>query len=145
MKSSSFSNSRIVGLSGVVLAAALIAWSQYSPTANSGGIQSNSHSQGGFNGTIETDPAFIAKRAQALNADRQKSMVSDTNKLVMLARQLDAEIASNPTDRLTSEELRKVGEIEKLARSVKAKMAQSFAGGPQFQQPASPIGNPRLR
>jgi len=88
---------------------------------------------------------FIAKRAQALNADRQKSMVADTNKLVMLARQLDAEIASNPTDRLTSEELRKVGEIEKLARSVKAKMAQSFAGGPQFQQPASPIGNPRLR
>jgi hypothetical protein len=94
---------------------------------------------------METDPVFIAKRQQALNADRQKSIVSDTNKLVMLARQLDAEIASNPTDRLTSEELHKVGEIEKLARSVKAKMAQSFAGGPQFQQPPSPIGNPRLQ
>jgi hypothetical protein len=143
MKFSSAGNSRIVGLGGLVLAAALFSWAQYSPS--SGGIQPNSHSQGGLNGSIETDPIFIAKRAQALNADRQKSMVADTNKLVMLARQLDAEIASNPTDRLTSEELRKVGEIEKLARSVKAKMAQSFAGGPQFQQPASPIGNPRLR
>ncbi len=94
---------------------------------------------------MEADPAFIAKRQQALNADRQKSMVSDADKLVKLARQLDAEIASNPTDQLTSEELHKVGEIEKLAHNVKAKMAQSFAGGPQFQQTPSQIGNPRLQ
>ncbi len=135
----------MAGLAGLAFAATLFGWAQYTPLGG-GVIQPNSRPQGGANnGTIETDPVFIAKRAQALNADRQKSMVADTNKLVMLARQLDAEIASNPTDRLTSEELRKVGEIEKLARSVKAKMAQSFAGGPQFQLPASPIGNPRLQ
>jgi Spy/CpxP family protein refolding chaperone len=146
MNFSSAGNTRIVGLAGLVLAAALIGWAQYSPTANSGGVQPNSHSQGsGLNGGMETDPVFLAKRQQALNADRQKSMVSDTNKLVQLARQLDAEIASNPTDRMTSEELHKVAEIEKLARSVKAKMAQSFAGGPQFQPTPPPIGNPRLQ
>ena len=53
----------------------------------------------------ETAPIWIllseSKRMKALNADRHKSMVSDTDKLVKLARQLDAEIASNPTDDLT--------------------------------------------
>jgi len=146
MKFGSVGNSRLVGLAGLVLAAALFGWAQYSPTASGGGGQLGSRPQGsGLNGSLETDPVFMAKRQQALNADRQKSMVSDTNKLVQLARQLDAEIASNPTDRMTSEELHKVAEIEKLARSVKAKMAQSFGGGPQFQQTPSPIGNPRLQ
>jgi hypothetical protein len=80
---------------------------------------------------------------RALNADRQKSMVSDADKLLKLARQLDTEIASNPTEDLTPEELRKVTEIEKLARSVKAKMAQSFGGGPQLQPtPIIPVGGP---
>jgi hypothetical protein len=143
MRFSSAGNSRTVGFAGIFLAAALFSWAQYSP--GGGGIQPNSRSQWGLNGGIETDPSFIAKRQEALNVDRQKSIVSDTNKLLMLARQLDAEIASNPTDRLTSEELHKIGEIEKLARSVKAKMAQSFAGGPQFQQTPSLIGNPRLQ
>jgi hypothetical protein len=145
MKLSSIWNSGMVGVAGLVLTAALFGWAQYSPTANSGGLQPNSHSQGsGLTGSIETDSVFIEKRQRALNADRQKSMVSDADKLVKLARQLDAEIASNPTDRLTSEELHKIAEIEKLAHSVKSKMAQSFGGGPQFQQTPSPIGNSRL-
>jgi hypothetical protein len=93
---------------------------------------------------MDTDPVFIAKRQQALNAERQKSMVSDADKLVKLARQLDAEVASNPTDQLTPAQLHKVAEIEKLAHNVKAKMAQSFTGGPQLQQTPASIGNPRL-
>jgi hypothetical protein len=147
MKFSSVWNSGKAGLAVLVLAAALFGWAQYSPTGSGGGGQSfpNSRNSAGPSGSMEADPAFIAKRQQALNADRQKSMVSDADKLVKLARQLDAEIASNPTDQLTSEELHKVGEIEKLAHNVKAKMAQSFAGGPQFQQTPSPIGNPRLQ
>ena len=77
---------------------------------------------------------------RAMNVDRHKSMVSDTDKLVKLARQLDAEVASNPTDALTPEQLRKVAEIEKLARNVKTKMAQSFEGGPRFIQPSVLMG-----
>lgn len=80
-----------------------------------------------------------------MNADRQKSMVSDTDKLVKLARQLDAEIASNPTDELTPEELRKVAEIEKLAHNVKAKMAQSFGGGPEVRPSPISVGGPGLQ
>ena len=94
------------------------------------------------------DPTWNEKRMRALNEDRHKSVVSDAEKLLKLARQLDAEVASNTTDELTPEEMRKVAEIEKLAKSVKSKMALSFGGGPQFQGPAfTPDGLelPRLR
>ena len=79
---------------------------------------------------------------KALNTDRHRSMVSDTEKLVKLARQLDAEIASNPTDELTPRELQKVAAIEKLAHNVKTKMAQSFGGGPELKSPLIDIGGP---
>ena len=94
------------------------------------------------------DPTWNDKRMRALNEDRHKSVVSDAAKLLKLARQLDAEVASNSTDELTPEEMRKVAEIEKLAKSVKSKMALSFGGGPQLEDPAfSPDGFelPRLR
>lgn len=91
----------------------------------------------------QPDPAEAEKRLRALNADRHKALVSDTEKLVKLARQLDAEIASNPTNDLTLEEMRKVATIEKLAHSVKTKMAQTFGGGPEFKPPILPIGIPR--
>jgi hypothetical protein len=105
----------------------------------------NSRPQGGLGGIMETDPTFAEKRLRAMNADRQKSMVSDADKLVKLARQLDAEIASNPTDELTTEELRKVAEIEKLAHNVKSKMAQSFGLGPQVRPSLVPLGGPGLQ
>ena len=88
------------------------------------------------------EAAWNAKRLKALNQDRHKSMVSDTEKLLKLARQLDAEVASNPKGQLTPEEMRKVSEIERLARSVKTKMALSYAGGPQVRAPALPLGGP---
>jgi hypothetical protein len=140
MKVSSVWNSAVVGLATVVLAAALFGWTQNAPA----GIQSlpNPRGQGRFGETTDPDFIFADKRVNALNTDRQKSMVSDADKLVKLARQLDAEIASNTTDDLTAEELHKVAEIEKLARSVKAKMAQSFGPGPQFHQPQIPLAGP---
>lgn len=144
MKFSSVWNSALGALAGVVLAAALFGWAQYTPSGNGPVIQNlpKSGPQGGLGGMMETDPVFAEKRLRALNADRQKSMVSDADKLVKLARQLDAEIASNPTDDLTPEELHKVAEIEKLARNVKAKMVQSYGGGPQFRQSPIPMGGP---
>lgn len=102
-----------------------------------------SRTQSGFGSGPDLDSVFAAKRMRALNADRQKSMASDAEKLLKLARQLDAEIASNPTEELTPEEMRKLSEIEKLARSVKAKMAQSFGGSPPLQpSPIVPLGGP---
>lgn len=138
----------ITGLAGFAAAAligGLLCRAQFGQSGG-GGLQgqAGSRSPNGFGAGPEMDPGFAAKRVRALNADRQKSMVSDADKLLKLARQLDTEIASNPTEALTPEEVRKLAEIEKLARNVKAKMAQSFGGGPQLQpSPIVPIGGPR--
>ena len=82
-----------------------------------------------------SDPAGAGRRVRALNAERQKEMVSDAEKLLKLARELDAEIAGNKSDGLTSDEMHKLAAIEKLARSVKQKMALSWGGGPEFHLP----------
>jgi hypothetical protein len=146
MKVGSVWNSAIVGLAGAVFTASLLGWAQYSPPGGGGVMVQNlpnTRSQGGLGGmTDNTDPLFADKRLRALNAERQKSMVSDADKLVKLARQLDAEIASNSTDEMTPEEMRKVVEIQKLAHNVKEKMAQSFGGGPQIGPSPIPMFGP---
>ena len=77
------------------------------------------------------------RQLRALNADRQKSLVSDTNKLLRLAKELNAEIARTNPDSLTLDQLHKMAEIEKLARNVKEKMSMSVRGlpgdGPSIQ------------
>jgi hypothetical protein len=93
-------------------------------------------------GMGDADPVLAAKQLQALNAERQKSMVSDTDKLLKLAKELNADVGSN-TEQLTQVELRKLADIEKLARNVKQKMSVSFVGGPAYQQlPANLGSNP---
>jgi hypothetical protein len=75
------------------------------------------------------------RRLQALNGERQKSIVSDTNKLLKLANELDEEIRSGKSASLTVSQLRKVAEIEKLAHSVKDKMSYSVKGPPVLERP----------
>jgi hypothetical protein len=60
-------------------------------------------------------------------------LVKDTNKLLKLARELDAEIGSTNPDSLTSDQIRRIEEIEKLARSVKEKMSTCVNGLPMYQ------------
>jgi hypothetical protein len=79
------------------------------------------------------DPAWGERRLRMLNAERQKELVADTNKLLKLAQQLDAEIAGANPDSLTPDQLRRVAEIEKLARSVKDKMSTSVRPTPAFR------------
>lgn len=69
------------------------------------------------------DPIMAERQRAALNAERQKEMVSDTNKLLKLARELNYEVAASGTSNLTPDDLHRLAEIEKLARSVKEKMA----------------------
>jgi hypothetical protein len=61
-------------------------------------------------------------------------MVSDTNQLLKLARELNTEIAANNTGALTEEQLHKIAEIEKLAKNVKERMAE---GVPQSLPPST--------
>jgi len=74
------------------------------------------------------------KILRSLNAVRQKSMVADTDRLVRLVNELNAEIARTNPDSLTAAQLRKVAEIEKLAHNVKDKMSTSLRGLPAFPQ-----------
>jgi hypothetical protein len=81
-----------------------------------------------FSGTTGTgiqDTVAEARRLRQLNEARQKSMVADANKLLKLAAELNAEMAASNADTVTPAQLRKVAEIERLARNVREKMAMS--------------------
>jgi hypothetical protein len=131
---------RVKGASVLFLVAGCLCWSQFNPYGQTG-RQRN----GLGDNPADLDPSLVQRRIQALNADRQKSMVSDTDKIVSLARQLDAEIASNPTGEPTPDELQKIATIEKLAKNVKTKMAQSFGEGPSIRPSVAPIGEAGVR
>ncbi len=68
------------------------------------------------------DTAFQERRMRQLNALQHKAMVSDTDRLLSLVKELNAEISNSTEGSLTAEQLRKVAEIEKLAHGVKDKM-----------------------
>lgn len=68
------------------------------------------------------------KRLAAFNAERQKTMVSDTNKLVKLAAQLNSQINGTHPASLTEDQLRMVAEIEKLAHNIREKMTTPING-----------------
>jgi hypothetical protein len=86
------------------------------------------------------DPTMMERRLNALNRERQKEMISDTNKLLKLAIELNDQIAANNTGSLTWDELHKMAEIEKLARNVKDKMADGV--GQMGPTPETPIAIP---
>ncbi len=93
----------------------------------------NQQSRGLYDGFGDKDPVLAARQMRALNADRQKSLVSDTEKLLKLAKQLNSEIETSNQNELTQVQLREIADIEKLARNVKEKMSTSFVGGPSFE------------
>jgi hypothetical protein len=61
-------------------------------------------------------------------------MVADANKLLKLARELNDEISAANRGTLTPDQLRKIAEIEKLARSVKERMTIGV-GQPELLAP----------
>jgi hypothetical protein len=83
------------------------------------------------------DAAMDAKRLQLLNAERQKSMVTDAEKLLRLARELNDDPASGGATISPAEKMHKVSEIEKLAKGIKDKMSYSIGDGPKIATPPS--------
>lgn len=81
------------------------------------------------------------KMLRAMNAVRQKSLVADTNKLLRLANELNAEIAGAQPGSLTPGQLHRIAEIEKLAHSVREKMSTSVRGIPPNDFPIGPVHN----
>ena len=71
---------------------------------------------------------FRERRIRELNVQRQKEMMSDTEKLLKMTADLNAEVAKNHTAELTPDQLRTLQKIEKLAKSVKDKMSNPVQG-----------------
>lgn len=89
----------------------------------SGQHQSVNGMPGGMNSDPDAQPSpFRDSARQRMNTERQKKLVSDTQRLLTLANQLKAEAAVAGTESLTPEMLHQMEEIEKLAKSVKDKM-----------------------
>ncbi|MGD0478874.1 MAG: hypothetical protein ABSA42_01810 [Terracidiphilus sp.] len=82
----------------------------------------------------DADPAMVERRIRALNIERQKQIVADTDKLLKLARELNEEVAKANAGTLTMDELHKIADIEKLARNVRQRMTESV-GEPQTSMP----------
>ncbi len=66
-----------------------------------------------------TSPSMAAKQEKARNDERQKRLVSDTEKLLALATQLNEEVGKTDKNVLSVEVIKKAEEIEKLAHAVK--------------------------
>jgi hypothetical protein len=75
---------------------------------------------------LSSNQTLDQKRISLLNKLRQRAMVDDAAKLLILARQLNAE-SSNLSD---AERMHKAAEIEKLAKSVKDKMSYAVGDNP---------------
>jgi hypothetical protein len=80
----------------------------------------------------DADPAMVERRIRALNIERQKQIVADTDKLLKLARELNEEVAKANTGTLTPDELHKIADIEKLARNVRQRMTEGVGGAPSM-------------
>ena len=87
----------------------------------------------------DADPAMVERRIRALNIQRQKQIVADTDKLLKLARELNEEVAKANTGTLTPDELHKIADIEKLARNVRQRMTEGVGGSQTNIPPPAPL------
>jgi hypothetical protein len=62
------------------------------------------------------------KSFDAANLERKRQLADDTALLLKLAEELEAEVGSSSTDTLSQSQLRKIEDIERLARNVQQKM-----------------------
>jgi hypothetical protein len=122
---------RVVLLLGIE-AAGLKPFAQF-PSNNNGRFGQQLPDPSGQYGQESNSPE--KRRIQMLNAQRQKSLVSDAEKLLKLAKQLNDEVSENESSGLSSDQLHKVEEIGKLARSVKSKMSFTVGGYPSLNAP----------
>jgi hypothetical protein len=69
------------------------------------------------------NPAEQQKRQRDINAARQKTIVSDTEKLLKLAAALKAETESPDSAQNLPQQMSQWGQIERLARGIKERMS----------------------
>lgn len=86
----------------------------------------------------DPDSMMDQRRLRALNNERQKRIVADTDKLLKLARELNEEVAKANTGTLTEDEIHKIADIEKLARNVRQRMTETVGEAPSILSPSPP-------
>jgi hypothetical protein len=89
------------------------------------------------------NPVYYEKRLQMLNAAQHQSMVADTERLVKLVADLNAQINSSNANSLTPDQLRMVAEIEKLAHNVRDKMRMTVRSAANIDVPPTAPFIPR--
>ena len=62
------------------------------------------------------------QQARSRNSERQKKLMADTDKLLLLATDLKQQVDKTNKDVLSVDVVKKAEEIEKLAKSVKERM-----------------------
>ena len=67
-------------------------------------------------------PQIQEQQERSRNNDRQKRLVADTDKLLLLATQLKQDVDKTNKDVMSVDVIKKAEEIEKLAHSVKERM-----------------------
>jgi hypothetical protein len=87
------------------------------------------------------DPALEQRQLHDLNARIHKSIVLNTEKLLKLVTEFNAEISSTNPASLTPEQLRKVAVIEKLAHDLRNEMRSPIKDPPPFIDLAKPLTN----
>jgi hypothetical protein len=110
---------------GLMLALTVAGWGQSS--GQSGGHSTpSSPTPPSLSPTVPGDtgipPQMEQDQAKMRNTERQKQLVSDTQKLLALAQELKVDVDKSNKDTLSLDVIRKADEIEKLAHSVKEKM-----------------------
>lgn len=92
----------------------------------SGGRQNLGLPGSGTEGKETNDPLSEAHRLEqqeaARSTERQKRLVADTDKLLALATDLKQQVDKTNKNTLSVDVVKKAGEIEKLAHSVKERM-----------------------
>ncbi len=113
---------------GVVVMAGILGWgarvdgAQQIPSQSPFGTPDAS-GRGGRNGERDTALEHMQeKAAETRNAERQKRLVTDTEKLLSLATELKQDVDKTDKNTLSVDVVRKADEIEKLAHNVKERM-----------------------
>jgi len=126
----------------VVAAALFIGWPIAAQSPGTQGPPPTPHLQvtdpsSGF-GNITMD----ARQVKLLNIQRQKAIVDDAGKILLLARELNADASSDTPVMSDAQRLHKAEEIEKLAKSIREKMTNGV-GLPPATNPYAPWNSPR--
>ena len=68
------------------------------------------------------DDSAEVRQAKLLRVQRQKQLISDSDKLLKLATDLKQQIDNTPPEALSADSVKKAAEIEKLAHSLRQRL-----------------------